>query len=140
MNLSFRYKKVSSQMYRPVIPLQFSLKDGTPVTVAGLLDSGSDVMLMPHDVADSLELDAGKKTDEIDGVGGRVKVAKATARVVLDDGKRTYRIPHPLQVNVQLSGNMFDDVLIGRIPFFQEFIVEFNENARRVRLRPSHRH
>lgn len=140
MNLSFRYKKVTSDIRRPIIPLQFNLKDGTPVTVAGLLDSGSDVILIPKDIAESLELNISKKTNEIDGVGGKVKVAKSRIRVRLDDGKRVYRIPHTLEVNVQLSGNVFDDILIGRVPFFEEFIIEFNENAKRVRLRPSHRH
>jgi predicted aspartyl protease len=140
MNLSFRYKKVTGDIRRPIIPLQFNLKDGTPVTVAGLLDSGSDVILIPKDIAESLELNISKKTNEIDGVGGKVKVAKSSIRVRLDDGKRVYRIPHTLEVNVQLSGNVFDDILIGRVPFFEEFIIEFNENAKRVRLRPSHRH
>jgi len=89
MTLSFRYKKVGDNIYRPIIPLQFNTKDGTAVTIAGLLDSGSDVILMPKDVAASLGLDLGKKTHEIDGVGGKVKVAKASIRVKLDDGKRT---------------------------------------------------
>lgn len=140
MNLSFRYKKVTDYIQRPIIPLQFNLKDGTPVTVAGLLDSGSDVILIPKDIAESLGLDMGRKTNEIDGVGGKVKVAKSRIRVRLDDGKRVYRIPHPLEVNVQLSGNVFDDILIGRFPFFEEFIIEFNEGAKRVKLKPAHRH
>lgn len=140
MNLSFRYKKVTDYIQRPIIPLQFNLKDGTPVTVAGLLDSGSDVILIPKDIAESLGLDIGRKPYEIDGVGGKVKVAKSRIRVRLDDGKRIYRIPHPLEVSVQLSGSVFDDILIGRVPFFEEFIVEFNEGAKRVKLRPSHRH
>ena len=140
MNLSFRYKKVTDRIQRPIIPLQFNLKDGTPITVAGLLDSGSDVILMPKDVAESLGLQMGKKTHEIDGVGGKVGVVKSAVRVRLDDGKRVYRIPHPLEVSVQLSGNVFDDILIGRFPFFDEFVIEFNEGAKRVRLTPSHRH
>lgn len=131
---------MTGDIRRPIIPLQFNLKDGTPVTVAGLLDSGSDVILIPKDIAESLELNISKKTNEIDGVGGKVKVAKSSIRVRLDDGKRVYRIPHTLEVNVQLSGNVFDNILIGRVPFFEEFIIEFNENAKRVRLRSSHRH
>ena len=131
---------MTGDIRRPIIPLQFNLKDDTPVTVAGLLDSGSDVILIPKDIAESLELNISKKTNEIDGVGGKVKVAKSRIRVRLEDGKRVYRIPHTLEVNVQLSGNVFDDILIGRVPFFEEFIIEFNENAKRVRLRPSHRH
>ena len=140
MNLSFRYKKVTNDIHRPIIPLQFTLKDGTPVTIAGLLDSGSDVILIPKDIAESLGLDIGRKANEIDGVGGKVKVAKSRIRVRLDDGRRIYRIPHALEVCVQLSGNVFDDILIGRIPFFEEFVIEFNECAKRVKLIPSHRH
>lgn len=140
MTLSFRYKRVTNEIQRPVIPLQFNLKDGTPVTIAGLLDSGSDVILIPREVAESLELDIGRKTHEIDGVGGKIKVVKSRIRVRLEDEKRVYRIPHPLEVNIQLSGNAFDDILIGRLPFFEEFIIEFNEGAKRVKLTPSHRH
>ncbi len=140
MNLSFRYKKVTNDIYRPVIPLQFNLSDGTPVTVAGLLDSGSDVILIPRDVAESLELNVGRKTSEIDGVGGKIKVAKSRIKIRLDDGKRIYRIPHALEVCIQLSDNAFDDILVGRVPFFGEFIIEFNEGAKRMRLTPSHRH
>jgi predicted aspartyl protease len=140
MNLSFRYKKVTGDIYRPIIPLGLKLSDGTPVTVTGLLDSGSDVTLIPRDVAELLELNLGKKTTEIDGVGGKVKVAKSQMRVSLDDGRRVYRIPHGLEVCVQLSGQVFDDILIGRVPFFKEFIIEFNEGAKRVKLSPAHRH
>jgi predicted aspartyl protease len=140
MNLSFRYKKVTNDIYRPIIPLQFNLSDGTAVTIAGLLDSGSDVILIPRDVAESLELNVGRKTSEMDGVGGRIKVAKSRIRVRLDDGRRVYRIPHTLEVCIQLSEKAFDDILVGRIPFFREFIIEFNEGAKRVRLTPSHRH
>jgi antitoxin component of MazEF toxin-antitoxin module len=140
MRLSFRYRKVSDDIYRPVIPLQLSLKDGTSVTLAGLLDSGSDVVLIPRNIAESLELDIGKKVHEVDGVGGRIKVAKSRIRIILDDGKKAYRITHPVEVSVQMSESLFDEILIGRIPFFEEFIIEFNESAKRVRLTPSHRH
>ncbi|MCP4259345.1 MAG: hypothetical protein GY774_17820 [Planctomycetes bacterium] len=131
---------MTNDIHRPIIPLQFTLKNGTPVTIAGLLDSGSDVILIPKDIAESLGLDIGKKANEIDGVGGKVKVAKSRIRVRLDDGRRIYRIPHALEVCVQLSGNVFDDILIGRVPFFGEFVIEFNEGAKRVKLIPSHRH
>ena len=140
MNLSFRYKKVTNDIQRPVIPLQFNQDDGTTGTIAGLLDSGSDVILIPKDIAETLGLTIGKKTTEIDGVGGKVKIVKSRVRISLDDGKRVYRIPHPLEVSVQLSGQVFDDVLIGRVAFFEEFIIEFNEGAKRVKLTPSHRH
>ena len=140
MNLSFRYKKIASDFYRPIIPLQFNQEDGTTGTIAGLLDSGSDVILIPKDIAESLGLNIGKKTSEIDGVGGKIKIAKSRVRISLDDGRKVYRIPHPLEVSVQLSGQVFDDILIGRVPFFEEFIIEFHEGAKRVRLKPSHRH
>lgn len=140
MKLSFKYKKVSNQIHRPIIPLQVALNDGTHVTITGLLDSGSDVILIPREIAESLGLNVGKKITEIDGIGGRVKVAKSRIRATLHDGRRTVRIPHGLEVNVQLSGVVFDDVLIGRIPFFEEFIVEFNEGAKRIKLTPAHRH
>jgi len=140
MKLSFRYKKVADGMHRPLIPLQFNLNDGTSVTIVGLLDSGSDVILIPKEIAESLGLKAGRKTHEVDGVGGKIKVAKAGIRVNVDDGRHNYRIPHRLEVCVQQSGSMFDNILVGRVPLFEEFIVEFNEQASRVKLRPSHRH
>ena len=61
MKLSFRYKQVSSAIQRPMIPLQFQLEDGTPVTLTGILDSGSDVILIPKAITDSLGLIMGKK-------------------------------------------------------------------------------
>jgi hypothetical protein len=140
MNLSFRYQKVTQDIYRPIIPLQVSHEDGTSTTIAALLDSGSDVMLFPRGLAKALGLVTGKKIHEVDGVGGKVAVSRSRVRVSLSDGKKSYRIPHPLEVSVQVSDGLIDEVLIGRIPFFQEFVIEFNENAKRVRLVPSHRH
>ena len=140
MKLSFRYQKVTQDIHRPIIPLQVNHRDGTSTTVAGLLDSGSDVMLFPRGLAESLGLVTGKKIHEVDGIGGKVAVSKSRVQIALSDGKKSYRIPHPLEVSVQMSDGLFDEVLIGRIPFFREFLIEFNENAKRVRLIPSHRH
>jgi predicted aspartyl protease len=140
MSLNFKYKRVSEDISRPIIPLNVRMEDGSLVKVAGLLDSGSDVILIPKDIAEMLGIPLGKSVDEIDGVGGRVNIVKSSIMVSLDDGHKVYRIPHPLGVSVQISGSVFDDILIGRIPFFEEFTIEFDENAKRVKLTPSHRH
>jgi len=139
MTLSFRYKRVGGDIHRPIIPLQITLDDETQVTLTGILDSGSDVILIPKEVGESLGLKMGNKVTDIDGVGDRIKVVKSRIKVLLDDGRKKHRIPHPLEVNIQLSGKPLG-ILIGRIPFFREFIIEFNESAKRVRLTPSHRH
>jgi len=97
MSLNFKYKKVSDDISRPIIPLNIRMGDGSLVKVAGLLDSGSDVILIPKDIAEMLGIPLGKSTNEIDGVGGRVNVVKSSIMASLDDGHKTHRIPHRLK-------------------------------------------
>jgi len=44
---------------------------------------------MPKDVAVSLGPDVGKRVHEVDGVGGKVKMARASVRMKLEDGQKT---------------------------------------------------
>lgn len=140
MAISFRYMKEPAKqgcIYRPKIPI--TLKHGTEeLDVMALLDSGSDAIIIPKFLADVLKLDTRKKREVIEGVGGPVKVANARVTIIVQKKKEKYTLPN-MAVKIPLGKHAWNDVLLGRIPFFQKFDITFRENARKVVLTRSHR-
>ena len=135
--LSFPYTE-NHGFYRPKIPVVLSAS-GLKTRVLGLLDSGSDYVLIPEGVAEAVGIDVKGREEKANGVGGRIKCRSGLATVTVRKGKVSKTIRN-MRVHVPVSGDSeFDEVLLGRIPFFKFFKIEFNENAKRVVLKPVRR-
>jgi predicted aspartyl protease len=112
---------------------------GFRTKILGLIDSGSDYVLFPRHIADALGIKLSKKTEEADGIGGRVKCRSGLVSVTVTKGRNS-KIIKNMRIRIQEDGSCgIDEILLGRIPFFKYFKIEFNENARRVRLKPVRR-
>ena len=135
-SLSYRYIKEHG-LLRPKIPIIVSAGE-LRTEVAGLIDSGSDFVLFPKDIAEAVGITLTKKVDEADGVGGRIRCRSGLATITLQKGK-TKKILTNMKIFVQTDEGGIDEILLGRIPFFEHFRIEFNENAKRVKLTPNRR-
>ena len=122
-------------VHRPKIPVIISI-GGLKSEVAGLIDSGSDFVLFPKDIAEAIGIEVIGKTKEADGVGGKITCRTGLAGIILKRGSLSKRIPN-MRIHVQTTAESgIDEILLGRDPLFKYFKIEFNENAKRVRLTP----
>jgi len=136
--LSFSYRKEISDnkiIYRPKIPIILR-KYRKQVTLPATIDSGSDVTVIPREVAEFLELDISDKKRQVDGIGGAVQTIETTVNLEISKGRTKEYIPH-MPVKVLLTKSPINDILLGRVPFFSKFDITFKENARRVILTKS---
>jgi len=105
----------------------------------GLIDSGSDYVLFPKSIAEAVGISLKGKIEEADGIGGRIKCRSGLATVKVRKGGVS-KIIRNMRIHVPLSNcSGLDEILLGRNPFFKFFKIEFNENARRVVLKPVRR-
>ena len=139
MRLSFKFKDVDigdhlHAIRRPIIPVTLSSAAGKSIDIEAFIDSGSDNTVIPKDIADFLELELGKKTDEIALGGEKFKAALWHVHMTVTDGRETVRLPD-IVVSVPIEGGtVLEEVLIGREPFFRDFDITFRQNSNRIIL------
>ncbi|MEA3343717.1 MAG: hypothetical protein U9Q92_06125 [archaeon] len=133
MKLSFRYTPArigNHQIFRPMIPLILR-KDDRHISTVGILDSGSDFILIPKDIAEYLNLEL-QGDEEAEAIGGTINTKKSSIGLTVSDGKNNIYLHNiPVEVLIQES---LKEVIIGRIPFFTEFDILFRENSHRIEL------
>ncbi len=136
-NLNYKYV-LERGFCRPKIPVLVSV-EGNQTEVMGLIDSGSDFVLFPKDIAEAVGIKLTGKEEEADGVGGRIKCKSGLATLTLRRGNQVKRLRNT-RIHVLMDEESgIDEILLGRNNFFKHFKIEFNENAKRVKLVPTRR-
>lgn len=132
MSFSFKYKPVElpkGVIYRPLIPLTFEGK--LILDIFALIDSGSDMTLIPKDMADLLEISYGED-DVIFGISKEpVKVKQGKVKIGFGKGHENYIFEIP----VMIADNKEAPIIIGRIGFFDQFKITFIESEKRVEFK-----
>ncbi|MBU2577165.1 MAG: aspartyl protease family protein [Nanoarchaeota archaeon] len=133
MVLSFRYHvipDVTNGEKKPTIPVEFKLESGGYIEVMCLVDSGSDVVVLPKGIAELLNLNLGEESNSL-GIGGEVPVrlSRASFRIKKEHGYHTLTVP----VEVFNTDNI--PVLLGRQGFFDKFKVTIDERDKKVILK-----
>lgn len=130
--MKFRYKKYSSTVLRPVIPIEIFYKD-KPVKYEVLVDSGADINIFDADIAQVLGIDL-------------TSGEKSTVSGITGAGKPYYI--H--KVDLRIGGHMFKDIkvgflkemgaygygVVGQNGFFDLFIVKFDLIKKEIELKP----
>lgn len=108
----------------PLLPLRLSFQGNKTPYMEGLLDSGSDGLLIPKRIADFLELpDLGVAKSS--GVGGKFKGHQTQVELSIGRGGR--EIKFGLVVAFVPDQEQDIPLLVGRTPIFDEFQVIFEE-------------
>ncbi|MCX6821426.1 MAG: aspartyl protease family protein [Candidatus Aenigmarchaeota archaeon] len=95
-----------------------------------IVDSGSDCLIMPKNIAETLELKIGNNQKEVLGLGGKVKGTPINVEGSIKyEHRRINMVIHTLVVDSELP------ILIGRKDFFERFEVTINERKRTVKLK-----
>jgi predicted aspartyl protease len=130
MALNFRYHSIpgtTNGLKKPTIPVEFKLDSGGYITVMCLIDSGSDVIVLPKGIAELLNIKYSGESVST-GLNGEIPVKKGYAifRIKKEFGY------HNLNAPVEVVGNDNIPVLLGRIGFFDKFKVTIDEKRQLV--------
>ncbi|MEK6894900.1 MAG: hypothetical protein AABX48_00075 [Nanoarchaeota archaeon] len=134
MTFSFNYKqtilKSGKIIYRPLIPITL-IGSNESLDVIGILDSGSDMSIIPKSIAEVI----GVKylgEDEISGITGKpIKSKQGVINVEFgkDREKTNFQIPVVIPEKEDVT------IIIGRLGFFQNFDITFQERKRKIHFK-----
>jgi hypothetical protein len=109
-----------------------SSKKSSPL-IEGLLDSGSDGVVIPRSLADYLDLQLKPAARPMRVANGR-DVQRYTAKASITLG-RGGRCCGPIDAEVSVPAEGDPPLLIGREPIFRMFVITFVEAERRFEMR-----
>lgn len=118
----------------PVIPLVVSSRTKRSPPMDGLLDSGSDGIVLPKSLAEYLELELKAAETPIRVADGK-SVERYISRADLTIG-RAGRYCDPIDAEVTVPAEGRPPILIGRDPIFRLFVITFVEAEKRLELKP----
>ncbi len=132
MSFSFRYKsaQLNSGKYisRPIIPLIIGKER---LNIFGILDSGSDITIIPKEIAEVMKIEYGDE-NEVSGISGvPVKAKEGKINIQFGKGREIYNFDIPILVPEKEGLNL----IIGRIGFFNQFKITFFEAERRIEFK-----
>lgn len=130
MTFHFKYKSVRLKsgdiILRPMIPL--TIEADEKLDIIGMLDSGSDMTIIPKEIAEAINIDYTGE-NEVSGISGiPVKVKQGKVNVVFGKGHEIYHFEIPVLVP-EKEGS---DIIIGRAGFFNQFKITFSESERKI--------
>jgi hypothetical protein len=135
MSFSFRYKsvklKTGSVIRRPMIPLTFDGKE--KIDVIAMLDSGSDMTIIPKELADILVINY-IGPNEISGIDRTpVQAKEGYIEITFGKAREIYQFKIPVLVPLNEKEGM--PIIIGRAGFFDKFKITFSESERKIEFK-----
>jgi len=134
MTITFRYKSIKrpdgTLVKTPSIPLTLMGKES--FDTIGLLDSGADISAIPREVAEILGLKLTGKITPAYGIGGKVRSVETKVAILIQKSHERYRFMLP--VKVILDAYDFP-VLLGRLGFFDNFVITFDQQQEKILLK-----
>jgi hypothetical protein len=142
LDFRFKYKRWTTldcstnerrEIFYPFVPCIISSNNGIKIPVEGLLDSGSDGIVLPRRMAGFLGLDL-KKAEPLRVPGSRAN--RSITKVSISLG-RAGRLCSPIE-DVEASVLEGDDTLLilGRNPIFKLYRITFIEPEYRFEMTP----
>ena len=133
MTFSFKYKpeRLSSGaiLHRPLIPITLEGKE--KIDVFSILDSGSDMSIIPKEIAEVLEIKTIKE-NEVSGItGSAIWAREGKLRIHFGKGHEGYSFEIP--VLIPEKENL--SAIIGRAGFFNQFKITFIESDKRIEFK-----
>lgn len=130
--MKFRYKRYSSSVLRPVVPIGISYKDKS-VTYEVLIDSGADICIFDSEIADILgiKIKTGTKqsVSSITGTSEFYYIHEVTLNI--GGWKHKAKVGFLKNINKQGYG------IVGQMGFFDKYSVKFDLNKEEIELKES---
>ena len=133
LTLNYLYQQANG-IYFPIIPIKFIYLDKETNIVPGIIDTGSDDILIKNGIAKRLGINMTNWFESKSASGkfrkGKVKV---DFYIIHDKGEELFN-------NVEITVNENDEFpplpLIGRYPLFERYNIVFNNSKNRCSLIP----
>jgi hypothetical protein len=101
------------------------------LNVFGILDSGSDITIIPKELAEVMEIFYGDD-NEVSGISGiPVRAKEGKISVQFGKGREFYNFDIPILVPEKEGLNL----IIGRLGFFSQFKITFSEAERKIEFK-----
>ena len=139
----FNYKRIDTiddisketkTRYYPLLPCRFRSGGKKTPGIEGLLDSGSDGIVMPLSLAEYLGLELSEAAPMKVAGGEDIERYVSTVTLILGRGGRNCEPINDVEVSVPRKGE--PPVLLGRSPVFELYIVTFIEAEKRYKMEP----
>ncbi|PIN78139.1 hypothetical protein COV15_00570 [Candidatus Woesearchaeota archaeon CG10_big_fil_rev_8_21_14_0_10_34_12] len=126
MSFSFKYKPIKLNsgrlVFKPMVPITFNGVE--KIDVLAILDSGSDMAIIPKELAEILGLNYSEE-EELSGITGPpIKVGECKLEITFGKNRESYNLEIPVLVP-QSDENV--PIIIGRIGFSEHFKITFSE-------------
>lgn len=117
-----------------MIPL--TIKGTERIDVIGILDSGSDMSLIPKEIAEEIGIEYFGE-EELSGISGKsIKVKQGKVLVIFGKDRENYNFEIPVLVPLEQEDV---PIVIGRIGFFDQFKIIFIEAERKIEFKKEFR-
>jgi hypothetical protein len=142
IDYSFRYKTVHGKdkktgelvtRHYPFVPAVISCGPKSAPPIEGLLDSGSDGIVLPLFLARSLGLEL-EESEPMKVVGRMVERFRSKATITLGRAGRFCDPLPDVPVNIPMEGDF--PIIFGRAPIFELFRITFVEAEHRFTMEP----
>ncbi|MFC1722931.1 retropepsin-like aspartic protease [Nanoarchaeota archaeon] len=134
MTICFRYRSVhrsnGSEVKSPTIPI--TLGGAKSYKTYALVDSGADISAMSREFAEALGLDLRGKRSAAFGVGGKSEAVDTKMKILVSKGHESYSFSIPVKV---LMNDSDFPILLGRVGFFDKFIISFDQSREKISLK-----
>jgi predicted aspartyl protease len=117
----------------PLLPVKFRSGEKTTREVDGLLDSGSDGVVIPLSTAEYLGLKLTEDSHPMNVVGRTVRQYKSKIDIIIGRGGRYTTISDNV-VSIPTEGDT--PILLGRNPVFELYKILFIEAEKRFTMEP----
>lgn len=106
---------------RPIVPIKINNYEFT-----GLVDSGSDVIIIPREIAEALQLPKQGENEVLQLDNTKIKCTQTTLSIEFGKGHEQ----HNFKTQALISTS--PRIIIGRNGFFDKFKITFNEDKNHI--------
>ncbi len=139
MNLNYRCKHINLGKgiwaKEPIIPVSLIGQAGIRLNFTAILDSGSDFVLIPLDVAEALSLEIDRSTAEKakDYAGNPISTTMSNVGIRIEKGRESTEVSCRCAVHLD-SGRQHEHIIFGS-SFFDHFKINFDYPSNRFQIK-----
>lgn len=131
MSFSFKYKPVKLNsgeiVRRPLVPITL-VGEFETMDFFGFLDTGSDISIIPLEIAEILGIESKEEGEVIGITGNKMKVRHGNIKIIFGKERQEYQFTMPVLIPEKEGGQ----IIIGRLGFFENFKIIFSESEKKI--------
>ncbi|MFQ5531510.1 MAG: hypothetical protein ACE5ES_02745 [Candidatus Nanoarchaeia archaeon] len=135
MSFSLKYRSIKLEsgktLHRPLVPLTI-IGRKERLNVFATLDSGSDLSIIPKEIAEVLDVEY-TGDNEVSGISGKtIKTKEGRIRIIFGKSREKYSFIIPILIPIERENA---PIILGRVGFFNQFKIIFLESEKRIEFK-----